>query len=437
MKKMKFTLGLMLSILILGANVAKAEYLNSYPHDGFIEMYVNIPQCDFYNGTVNMTLIVKDANEGYGYQGDVNLGNYNAKAKAVDWSYIGGIPYGSSSWGSVPVVNNLEKDYYWNPYLGTAGRYVPATWGSFANLFYYQVKSKTEITQRIQIKLDYKGGNELTPVIKRTVQLGEWVTITNPTNEFQKKNVLIPNGVEFTRYFHEKGSYRVEMDRKTGIATYTFDEDILSLLTKHGSVISNIYYEIEIHDEFDNPSVPYDPPTGTNPTTQIGVKFAPTGDIKTDPNHLGGNFGVHYFPTGQDLKFKVFSADPIEIKLTLDNPEKTLPKGCLSWVDNKNGSFTVVVKQLKDNMTIGITAIVPTSGEGENGETGNEFVTADKVWASAGTLYVETANSAVLSIYSVTGQLVQQVQVNGTGQLALPKGLYIVQLNGKAYKIVN
>jgi hypothetical protein len=53
MKKMKFTLGLMLSMLFMGANVMNADEIDisSEPHDGSIDISLSVKASEFYCDT--------------------------------------------------------------------------------------------------------------------------------------------------------------------------------------------------------------------------------------------------------------------------------------------------------------------------------------------------------------------------------------------------
>ena len=89
------------------------------------------------------------------------------------------------------------------------------------------------------------------------------------------------------------------------------------------------------------------------------------------------------------------------------------------------------------NLNVNITpAISETGGTGSEGETSNEVIVANAVYANNGMLYVKAAQAELLSVYTVTGQLAKKVTVSGEATFSLPKGIYIVTLANKAYKVV-
>jgi hypothetical protein len=67
-----------------------------------------------------------------------------------------------------------------------------------------------------------------------------------------------------------------------------------------------------------------------------------------------------------------------------------------------------------------------------------------KAWITGGTLHVESYDKPVglIRIFNIAGQSIRTVPASG-GQnvlsepLGLPKGFYIVKINGKAYKLLN
>jgi hypothetical protein len=67
---------------------------------------------------------------------------------------------------------------------------------------------------------------------------------------------------------------------------------------------------------------------------------------------------------------------------------------------------------------------------------GNEIVgDGVRVWASGGKLYVETPQSGWLSVYNIAGVMQVRKPIVDSSVISLPKGIYIVHLNGKTYKV--
>ncbi|MDR0575240.1 MAG: hypothetical protein LBG96_14685 [Tannerella sp.] len=59
-----------------------------------------------------------------------------------------------------------------------------------------------------------------------------------------------------------------------------------------------------------------------------------------------------------------------------------------------------------------------------------------RIWASNGKLYVETPKPGLLSVYSITGVMHTRKTITDSSAIPLPKGIYIVRLNEKTYKVV-
>jgi hypothetical protein len=71
--------------------------------------------------------------------------------------------------------------------------------------------------------------------------------------------------------------------------------------------------------------------------------------------------------------------------------------------------------------------------------TANEKVTtvpSQSICVNGNVVVLQTEQPLKASVYSITGALVKQQTVSGTAQVTLPKGIYIVQLGNKAYKVV-
>ena len=234
--------------------------------------------------------------------------------------------------------------------------------------------------------------------------------------------------------------FRPYMDRRSNeVATYYYEDDIFALLNKYP--IYSIHYEIAIHDEMDN-NMDLDP-LGTLPNNTIGVQLAPDDGITTLPNHLSGaGPDLMFYVPKENWTFKAFSTSPIKVTLEPlyeSDANKIIPDAdkAFTIVDNGDGSFDITIKRILFNYKIGISSVTSSSGDGDGGQTGNLNMGRNFAYAALGTLYVQTDSPATLSIYSVTGQLIKQMSVSGNTTLPLPKGLYIVQLNGKAYKVIN
>lgn len=71
--------------------------------------------------------------------------------------------------------------------------------------------------------------------------------------------------------------------------------------------------------------------------------------------------------------------------------------------------------------------------------TANEKVVTvsnQSVYVEGNTLVLETEVPLKASVYTISGVLVKQQTVSGNAQIALVKGIYVVQLGNKTYKVV-
>jgi hypothetical protein len=69
--------------------------------------------------------------------------------------------------------------------------------------------------------------------------------------------------------------------------------------------------------------------------------------------------------------------------------------------------------------------------------TGNEEVTSHRVWTSGSTLFLSATVTGEARIFSIGGQFIKAVSCTAgeTVETTLPKGFYVVTLEGKAYKV--
>ena len=377
MKKMKFTLGLAFSLLILGAGAAHAQQLAQ----GGVRVSYVVKACNFYADDITIYQTVNNVTlQTINFDKDF----IQAKDSVIDasdfWVY-----------DSLPGISN--------------------------NLYEIHANNWDALTS-FSINLAYVKGNDLEPIVKRTVTVGtlgdNWGIAQPLIQHVHYLKEIIPNGF-----------FRPIMDRETGIAEYYYEEPIIPLFGQ--TVIYSIVYEISIHDKTHTPGyTPYDMPTSADVYTQYGLQFVAGEELVIDPVTNGE---VFYWPSQKDFVFTVKSAKPITVSTDAD---ATRLAGGIIINDNVDGTFTVTIRKVNKVMKISVNAVST-----ESDETGNEVIAGDAVWAAGGLLNVQAGTAATLSIYTVTGQLYKQLPVSGSFTIPLAKGLYIVQLNGKAYKIIN
>ncbi len=425
MKKVKFTLGLALSMLFLGANVSNAAYDNSKPNNGSIRVAAYIKACEFYAGDgVTLHQVAADPagkwhanlnypNLGAGYASGLGIQTNDAASGIYNWAYGYNITNPYTGRTVDYYLDTLQTSPTYNDYIGTG-------------LFYYHAKNNATVYNRLKVQLGYVNGNELMPVIKRTITYGKWTYNANQ----DRNNLTSINVTQIDYLIADSSWFKPYMDRKSGIATYIYHDQVKPMLDKE--VIYSIDYEISVHDEVASPgNNDYTPPVMSDVTILRGVKLEAENGITTNPISEGDKTIVAYTPSHEDYTFKAFSNKPIVV--TTDRGRDA--EG-VKVLDNKDGSFDVTIRRVQTNIVVSIKSASTESGTGEDGTTGNPTISGDAVWAANGTLYVQTANPATVSVYGVTGQLNKQAPVNGSYSVSMPKGIYIIQLNGKAYKVV-
>jgi hypothetical protein len=348
-------------------------------------------------------------------------------------------PYGSGSKGLPDFFLNTSKEdslylnYYWHAndsvyYKNGSGDIGPA------GLFYYRIKSQTALRNELEVRLKYMNGNELIPVVKRTITLGKWEYNDDEkakTNELKKlDNDAIATITSFL--VADEVEFLPKMDRGSGTAKFVYKDNLLKILDTYPVIIS-IKYEVSLSKEVGTTPGEEGGSVYSDRTMMRGLIIEAEDSITTDPNVIGTG-GIIYVPSQKDFVFTAYSDEEIEV--TTDRG--TDDQGGVDVKNNNDGSYTITIRRVRSTIKISIKKFVITeSGAGgDNGETANTTITGDAVWAAGGTLYVQTANAGTLAIYNITGQLYKVENISGSYTLSMPKGVYIVQLNGKAYKVV-
>lgn len=428
MKNVKFTLGLAFSMLFMGATVSHATYDNTAPHKGSIKVSLSIKASEFYTtSTVDSKAPWYAGNAVHGVQ-------MEAKHKYSPQPF-------SYSPNAVTMAGLTKRDtsFSKNSWLyGANHRYTDANGKTVLcdylydyslgrhdgnGLFFEHKVDSGYAINRTWVALKMVEGLDVNPVVKRIITYGNWEYSTKDS-----ANILVSTGVApiVETLTYTATDFRPEHDRESGVATFYYEEDILALMEKY--VIYSIDYQISVNEIMGETDGSEDGPIVPEVTVTRAVTFDAEDGIMTVPSALAG---THYVPSNKDFTFTVYSPNDITVTTSRGRDNEGVKK-----VSNGDGTYTVTIVKVQQALTISIKSVKTESGTGEDGTTGNEGVTEDKVWSANGTLYVNAANPATLSVYTVTGQLYKQAAVSGSYTATLPKGLYIVQLNGKAYKVV-
>ena len=398
MKKVKFTLGLMLSMLLLGANVINAELK---PED---------PSKDYASrGDIRSDLSVTASNS---YANELSINDFGDARRANQ-----AISYGENGASSPLFAYDVRTTSYSS---------VDSASGAFTNLIYDDLDdyraNGTTYTHDFTVQLSFDNGKEVIPFLKRKITTAKWMYDTD-----LEKNVWCSNVVIEDLMLPYTITDKTKFSDGTGVATYVFKSDILSLLGKYS--IYSIDYEIWTNDHIGDQPGNGNAYPAVNHTVKIyladGISIAPMKDI-------------HYVTAYKDYTFEVYGQEGEELEITTNNPHYAINKG-IKIVATSERTWSVTLSKVFTNMelSIGYKSTTTESGEGgEDGKTGNATVEKDAIWAAGGTLYVKTGAPGTLSIYTITGQLYKQDAISDSYTLSMPKGIYIVQLNGKAYKVV-
>lgn len=183
-----------------------------------------------------------------------------------------------------------------------------------------------------------------------------------------------------------------------------------------------------------NPTDPNDPngpivpgpwPTPNEPYYEVTVPNI--NGITTLPGA-----GTYMIEDGEDFTLTI-DVDSIVRGLLreTDRSVKVLVNGNEVSTENLgNGRYRVALDNLHNNAAI---QIIPQDG----GSTGIMELDQDvKVYGGKGMLYVETAGAARVTVYSISGQLKLDQQINNSDSYTLPQGLYIVKVGETTHKVI-
>jgi hypothetical protein len=280
------------------------------------------------------------------------------------------------------------------------------------------------------IKLLYDEGQELKPFVRRKVYGAEW-----KYDAILDSNVWAPNGIVISDQLLPVSVYdKLNFAEGGGTAVYKFESEYYSLTEKYR--IWAIEYTVWTNYEF-GPN--FSGGSFANPVLNRALK------ITADPEiNLGDLYReqIYRVSSSKDYKFPIIVEDgkePFVVVSREDGADKyghAVPKATVVPVPGEDGLWQITLFEVNTDILIDIT-LNDTNGVGGGDDTNNEALGgADAVWSTGGALYVKAATPSTLAIYNVTGQLYKQIPVSGSYTLSLAKGIYIVKLNNKAYKVV-
>ena len=428
MKKVKFTLGLMLAILFVGANFSNAVV---YEPENPAKQYLHQKGTAVLGNYVIPVGVSIDPSAFYANNTSIAAFSGTNTAIEVGISRIlDGVYLDTLKIDGLKGVNSSGKDLD----LRLEGGYLDGTTSSVGISTRYQfsaidtyLENNVTLEEYAKIKLTYTDGNETMTFLKRTIVLG--MMVYDPELE---KNVWVPStGVAPIEDLLTPVAVfdKTQFTDGTGIATFTYRQNLTALYKKYP--IYAMYYEIWTNDETNTPYVHNYGEGNAYPQTNRKLTINTANGITTSHKEW------ELVKSGYDYTFDVYAEAGKDLEITTNSEFWTADNGGIKVVPKGSGKWTVTLKKLRVTMTvnIGFANSLESAGGGE-GQTGNGFFKEDKVWGSGRTLYVKSAGAGTLSIYSVTGQLINSTIVNGDYTTTLPKGLYIIKLKNKAYKAI-
>jgi hypothetical protein len=155
------------------------------------------------------------------------------------------------------------------------------------------------------------------------------------------------------------------------------------------------------------------------------ILFAGQGlELSVDPSK------IHYVMIGSDFVFNVkagtgYNLDKLQVVSGIDHRDNG--QGIVIE-KNADGSATVTVKYVTEP----ILYLTVTLGTAQ----ANETPEATKIWAAGENLYIRALQPATINVYTMSGILFRQITVSeGLTTEQLPRGIYTVLMEGKAYKV--
>lgn len=132
-------------------------------------------------------------------------------------------------------------------------------------------------------------------------------------------------------------------------------------------------------------------------------------------------------------EYEVLDNAPFQFKLTLDAEyDKSTPVVTVNGKEltpNEEGFY--VIEEVNTDMVIEISGI-------EKNPVANEQIEKNEVsfYTQPGTIVVQAAQNTPVSIYTFQGVMQKSLTVNGTATIPVSKGLYILKIGDKNYKVM-
>lgn len=94
-----------------------------------------------------------------------------------------------------------------------------------------------------------------------------------------------------------------------------------------------------------------------------------------------------------------------------------------------DGSFKYTIPKVTEPWTVFIDYDT-------NNGVNNQEIAGEKIWTDGNMLHINSQETCLINIYTLSGTLYKQTEVSGSKAIQLPTGLYIVTLHNKQYKVI-
>lgn len=158
----------------------------------------------------------------------------------------------------------------------------------------------------------------------------------------------------------------------------------------------------------------YIPPTPIN--RKITIPFV--DGINSNPLS-----GIHYTKSGSNFMFSLQFSTAYPLKVMTGRTIEGKPEE-LFGTKNEDGEYVYIIRNVRSDISLTIGPD-PASGGG----TENETLHGTNIWSHNDKLYVALENDDIITIYSISGQLVKKLKLEvGTTNIPLERGTYVVTL---------
>ena len=233
--------------------------------------------------------------------------------------------------------------------------------------------------------------------------------------------------------FRVSGSYRdVSSGLSSAASLYPFDSAVVSLSVRDflppGDYADTLYVAVPGYGRVEVMVVRFTVSDWAPPVIRRRIELSVSDGFTTDPPpgmsyyvDRGKDFYVTVTPASPDLVPVVTTSrnEPDEVILTRDPSTGA----CTARIRGIRSMITVYVK--RDDSGTGLESVLPADA-------------TYTVHAAGGRLYVTARQPAIIYIYTAAGQLFRQQTVEaGEMVITLPRGVYVVVMDGKRWKVVS